>query len=362
MHIQRKKTRAITIGSINIGGGAPISVQSMTKTDTRDIAATVNQINELAHAGCQIVRVAVVNEAAARCLSDIKKQIRIPLIADIHFDYRLALMALEQGVDGLRINPGNIGGPERIKPIVKLAGRLKVPIRVGINAGSLEKDILARYGHPTPEALVESALRNLRLVEDLGFEDIKLSLKASEVTTTIEAYRLISQKTDYPLHVGVTEAGTRFSGAIKSAVGIGVLLAEGIGDTIRISLTSHPLDEVIAGYAILRSLGLYEGGVEMVSCPTCGRCQIDVIGLAQEIERRLAHIRTPLQVAVMGCAVNGPGEAKQADVGIAGGKGEALLFRRGEVVGKVKEGQLLETIVEEVEKLAQLIHEKHGQV
>jgi (E)-4-hydroxy-3-methylbut-2-enyl-diphosphate synthase len=351
MHIQRRKTKSISVGSVKVGGGAPISVQSMTKTETEDVTATVAQIRELAGAGCQIVRVAVANQEAARSLGRIKKQITIPLIADIHFDYRLALIALEQGVDGLRINPGNIGGADRIKPIVKRAKDSGVPIRIGINAGSLEKDILAKYGRPTAPALVESALRNLHLLEDLGFEDIKLSLKASEVTTTIEAYRLISRQVGYPLHVGITEAGTRFSGAIKSAVGIGILLAEGIGDTIRVSLTSQPLDEVIAGYAILRALGLHKGGVELVSCPTCGRCQLDVITLAQEVERRLAHISQPLQVAVMGCAVNGPGEAKQADVGIAGGKGEALLFRRGKVVGKVKEGQLLETIVKEVERL-----------
>jgi (E)-4-hydroxy-3-methylbut-2-enyl-diphosphate synthase len=355
MYIKRRKTRAISVGSVIVGGGAPISVQSMTKTDTEDIAATVQQINELTRAGCQIVRSAVVNEAAARCLGDIKRQINIPLIADIHFDYRLALIALDQGVDGLRINPGNIGGIERIKPIVSRAKELLVPIRIGINSGSLEKDILGKYGSPTAEALVESALRNVRLLEQLDFKDIKLSLKASQVTTTIEAYRLISQQVDYPLHVGVTEAGTRFSGAIKSAVGIWVLLAEGIGDTIRVSLTSHPLDEVIAGHAILRSLDLYGGGVEVISCPTCGRCQIDVVSLAEEVERQLTHIRTPIQIAVMGCAVNGPGEAKQADIGIAGGKGAALLFKHGEVVRKVEEKQLLRAIVQEAENLVKKI-------
>ncbi len=352
MYIERKKTRAISIGSVKVGGGASVSVQSMTKTETQDIAATVAQIRELTKAGCRIVRVAVPDEPASRALSAIKKQIDIPLIADIHFDYRLALTALEQGVDGLRINPGNIGGAERIKPIVKLAKALGVPIRVGVNSGSLEKDILAKYGQPTAPALVESALRNLRLLEGLGFYDIKLSLKASQVTTTIDAYRLISEQVDYPLHLGVTEAGTRFSGAVKSAVGIGILLAEGIGDTIRVSLTSQPLDEVIAGYAILKSLGLYEGGVEVISCPTCGRCQLDVINLAQAVERSLTHIKASLQVAVMGCAVNGPGEARLADVGIAGGKGEALLFRQGEVVGKVKAGQLLKVVIAEVEQLA----------
>jgi (E)-4-hydroxy-3-methylbut-2-enyl-diphosphate synthase len=353
MQIERKKTRIVSIGSVKVGGDAPISVQSMAKTEAHDVAATVAQISELSRAGCQIVRVAVPDVRAAQALGAIKHQIDIPLIADIHFDYRLALTAVEQGVDGLRINPGNIGGPERIKPIIQQAKERGVPIRVGVNSGSLEKDILLKYGHPTAEALVESALRNLRLLEDLGFYDIKLSLKASQVTTTIDAYRLISAQVDYPLHVGVTEAGTRFSGAIKSAVGMGVLLAEGIGDTIRVSLTSNPLDEVIAGYAILRSLGLYAGGVEVVSCPTCGRCQLDVIRLAQEVERNLTHIKSRLQVAVMGCAVNGPGEAKQADVGIAGGRGEALLFRQGDVVGKVKEGQLLTAIVAEVERLTQ---------
>ena len=353
MPIQRRPTKPIWVGDVQVGDGAPVSVQSMTKTDTQDVSATVSQIKELTSAGCQIIRVAVPNQAAASALGHINKQTSLPLIADIHFDYSLALLALEQGVDGLRINPGNIGGAERIKPIIKRAKELGVPLRVGINAGSLEKDILAKYGQPTAAALVESALRNLRLLEDLGFTDIKLSLKASAVTTTIEAYRLISQQVDYPLHVGVTEAGTRFSGAIKSAVGIGVLLAEGIGATIRVSLTSQPVDEVLAGYAILRALGLYEAGVEVISCPTCGRCELDVISLAQALEQRLAYIKTKLQVAVMGCAVNGPGEAKLADVGIAGGKAEALLFRQGEVVGKIKQDQLLDAIVREVERIAQ---------
>ncbi len=352
MNITRKKTKALYIGSVKVGGNAPVSVQSMTKTDTADTAATIGHIRQLSDAGCQIIRVAVADKTAAYSLGEIKKQIDIPLIADIHFDYRLALIALEQGVDGLRINPGNIGAADRVGSIAALAKERKIPIRVGINAGSLEKDIRAKYNRPTAEALVESALRNIRLLEKFGFCDIKVSLKASDVTTTIDAYRLISQQTDYPLHVGITEAGTKFSGAIKSAVGIGILLYEGIGDTIRVSLTSHPLDEVIAAYNILRSLGLYKGGVQVISCPTCGRCRIDVINLAQAVELSLSHIKTPLKIAVMGCAVNGPGEAKEADLGIAGGRGEALLFRQGEIIAKVPEDKLLDTLIREAEKLS----------
>jgi len=352
MKINRKSTRQIRIGNVPIGGGAPVSVQSMTKTDTRDVAATVAQILELARAGCQIIRTAVPDREAALALGPIKLQIHIPLIADIHFDYRLALTALEQGVDGLRLNPGNIGGRERVQAVAKAAKERGVPIRIGVNSGSLEKDILARYGEVNAQAMVESALRHVRLLEDANFEDIKISLKASDVTTTIEAYRLTSQKVNYPLHLGVTEAGTRFTGAIKSAVGLGVLLSEGIGDTIRVSLTSNPVDEVIAGLGILKSLGLREEGIELISCPTCGRCQINVISLAEQVERELSPIQARLRVAVMGCAVNGPGEAKEADVGIAGGKGEALLFRRGEIVGKVTEGQICAALVAEVRKIA----------
>ncbi len=351
MKINRKSTRQIRIGNVAIGGGAPVSVQSMTKTATRDEAATVAQILELERAGCQIIRCAVPDREAALALGQIKPQIHIPLIADIHFDYRLALTALEQGVDGLRLNPGNIGGKERVQTVAKAAKERGVPIRIGVNSGSLEKDILAQHGEVNAEAMVESALRHVRLLEDADFGDIKISLKASDVTTTIEAYRLISQKVNYPLHLGVTEAGTRFTGAIKSAVGLGVLLAEGIGDTIRVSLTSNPVDEVIAGLGILKSLGLREEGIELISCPTCGRCQINVITVAEQVERELSSIQAHLRVAVMGCAVNGPGEAREADVGVAGGKGEALLFRRGEIVGKVAEGQICAALVAEVRKM-----------
>ncbi len=349
----RKITRKINIGSVEIGGGAPVSVQSMTNTDTADLTATLSQIRELEQVGCQIVRVGVPDEKSARVLGQIKRQINIPLIADIHFNYRLALIALEEGVDGLRINPGNIGDGKKSQAIAKRAGQLKVPLRIGVNSGSLEKELLAKHGRPTPEALVESAFGSIRLLEEVGFTDIKLSLKASDVPTTIAAYRLISQQSDYPLHIGVTEAGTRFSGAIKSAVGLGILLADGIGDTLRVSLTSNPADEVIAGYAILKALRLYRGGVELISCPTCARCQIDVINLAEEVERRLAQIKKPVRVAVMGCAVNGPGEAAGADVGIAGGHGEGLLFRRGKIVAKIPENRLAQVLVEEVEKLIQ---------
>ena len=328
-----------------------MTVQSMTKTDSRNIAATVGQIRELEQAGCQIVRVAVPDREAAKGLGQIKPQICIPLIADIHFDYRLALIALEQGVDGLRLNPGNIGGRERVQAVAKAAKARGVPIRIGVNSGSLERDILAKYGQANAKGMAESALRHVQLLEDAGFGDIKISLKSPDAATTIEAYRLVSQKVNYPLHLGVTEAGTRFTGAIKSAVGLGILLAEGIGDTIRVSLTSNPVDEVVAGIAILKSLGLRQEGVELISCPTCGRCQIDVIPLAEQVEKALSSVHTHLRVAVMGCAVNGPGEAREADVGIAGGKGEALLFRRGEIVGKVSESQICATLVAEVRKI-----------
>lgn len=349
---QMRATRQIRIGNILIGGGAPCSVQSMCSTDTRDVAATTAQIAALAGAGCELVRCAVLDLDAAEAMGAIKSAISIPLIADIHFDYKLALKALEKGVDGLRINPGNIGEQWKVGEVVKAARERLVPIRIGVNAGSLEKELLERYGHPTAEAMVESALGHVRILEELGYDQIKISLKASDVMKTVEAYRLLSQRVDYPLHIGITEAGTTFSGTIKSSVGLGILLAEGIGDTLRVSLTGDPVDEIRVGYGILKALGLRQRGINLVSCPTCGRCQIDLVPIAEEIERRLQKVIRPLNVAVMGCVVNGPGEAREADVGIAGGKGEGLLFRHGEIVRKVPENELADALVDEVEKMA----------
>jgi (E)-4-hydroxy-3-methylbut-2-enyl-diphosphate synthase len=349
--MKRRNTRQISIGNVKIGGGAPISVQSMTNTDTRDHLSTISQIRRLESVGCEIIRVAVPDMEAAEKLGEIKKGISIPLIADIHFDYRLALKAIEEGVDGLRINPGNIGGKVKIKSVVEAAEDRKIPIRIGINSGSIEKKLLSKYGHPTPDAMVESALSNIAILESLNFHDIKVSLKASNVLDTVEAYRLISEKVGYPLHVGITEAGTSFSGTIKSSVGIGILLNEGIGDTIRVSLTADPVEEVRVGYEILKALGLRYRGINLISCPTCGRCEIDLINLANEIEGRLAHITMPLNIAVMGCVVNGPGEAKEADVGIAGGKGIGILFKKGRAVKKIKEIEFVDVFVQEVEKM-----------
>lgn len=349
--MKRRTTKQISIGNVKIGGGAPISVQSMTNTDTRDHLSTISQIRRLESIGCEIIRVAVPDMEAAEKLGEIKKGISIPLIADIHFDYRLALRAIEEGVDGLRINPGNIGGKVKIKSVVEAAKDRKIPIRIGINSGSIEKKLLSKYGHPAPDAMVESALSNIGILESLNFHDIKVSLKASNVLDTVEAYRLISEKVDYPLHVGITEAGTSFSGTIKSSVGIGILLNEGIGDTIRVSLTAHPIEEIRAGYEILKALGLRYRGINLISCPTCGRCEIDLINLANEIEGRLAHITMPLNIAVMGCVVNGPGEAKEADVGIAGGKGIGILFKKGRAVKKIKEIEFVDVFVQEVEKM-----------
>jgi (E)-4-hydroxy-3-methylbut-2-enyl-diphosphate synthase len=349
----KKTTKQIRIGSVAVGGGAPCSVQSMCSTDTRDVAATTAQIARLVAAGCELVRCAVLDMQAAEALGDIKARSAIPLIADIHFDYRLALKALEMGVDGLRINPGNIGERWKVAEVVKAASARLVPIRIGVNAGSLEKELLEKYGHPTAEAMVESALGHVAILEELGYDQIKISLKASDVMKTVEAYRLLSQRVEYPLHIGITEAGTTFSGTIKSSVGLGILLADGIGDTLRVSLTGDPVDEIRVGFGILKALGLRQRGINLVSCPTCGRCQIDLIPVAEEVERRLLKIVKPINVAVMGCVVNGPGEAREADVGIAGGKGEGLLFRHGEVVRKVPESELADALVEEVEKMAE---------
>lgn len=355
--MQRRKTRAIRVGPVQVGGNAPVSVQSMTNTDTRNVAATVAQINELAAAGCEIVRVAVPDQQAADALSRIKKQSPIPLIADIHFNYRLALRALEAGVDGLRINPGNIGGREKVAAIVEAAKKRKVPVRIGVNAGSLERDLLPKNGAPEAAALVESALRQIRLLEELGYHEIKVSVKASEVPLMIAAYRLLAEKVDYPLHIGVTEAGTVRSGVVKSAVGIGALLAEGIGDTIRVSLTGNPVEEVRVGYEILKALGLRKRGIELVSCPTCGRTEIDLARIADEVEEKLKDITVPLKVAVMGCVVNGPGEAGRADVGIAGGRGSGLLFRHGKIIRRVPEEKLVEELVREVREAARSVRE-----
>ena len=346
----RRKTTQIAVGKVKIGSNSPISIQSMTNTDTADVKATVKQIKALEKAGCELVRAAVPNMEAAEAVGKIKKSIDIPLIADIHFDYRLALKVIDKGIDGLRLNPGNIGNKERIETVVKAAKDKKIPIRIGVNAGSLEKDILERYSHPTAEAMVESALRHIRILEDLDFHEIKISLKASDVWKTIEAYRLLAKKVDYPFHIGITEAGTIFSGTVKSAAGLGILLSEGIGDTLRVSLTGDPVEEVRVGWEILKAMKLRERGVNIISCPTCGRIKLDIITLANEIEKRLSHITKPINIAVMGCVVNGPGEAVESDIGIAGGDGVGLLYIKGKPAKKVKEEDIVEAIVREVEK------------
>lgn len=349
----RKKTRQIRVGDVLIGGDAPVVVQSMTNTDTGDVDATVAQIKRLEDAGCEIVRVAVPDKEAAAALDKIKSSIKIPLIADIHFDYRLALTAIEKGVDGLRLNPGNIGDRSRIGQVVRAAKERGIPIRIGVNAGSLEEDLLKKYGHPTPEAMVESAARHINILEGLGFCDIKVSLKASNIPTTVEAYRLFSEEFDYPLHVGISEAGPLLSGTVKSAVGIGILLSEGIGDTIRVSLTADPVEEVRVAYEILKSLNLRHRGINIISCPTCGRMEIDIEHIAAEVEKRLSHITTPLNISILGCVVNGIGEGKESDVGIAGGKGSGLLFRDGKVVKKLKESELVDALIKEVDDIVQ---------
>lgn len=347
----RRKTRELRIGNVKVGGDAPVTVQSMTNTDTSDIKATVAQINALVDAGCEIVRVAVPDMQAADAVGSIKKSIQIPLIADIHFDWRLAIKCLEGGVDCLRINPGNIGDKERIRQVVKAAKERHVPIRIGVNAGSLEKDILSRYGHPTPEALVESAMRHITILEEMDFRDIKVSLKASSVPLTVKSYRLLAEKVDYPFHIGITEAGTLFSGTIKSAAGLGILLADGIGDTMRVSLTGDPVDEVRAGWEILKALELRKRGATIISCPTCGRLKFNSIAIAKEIEEKLANMKDSVKVAIMGCVVNGPGEAIEADIGIAGGDGAGMLYIKGKQTRKVKEEEIVKTVLEEVEKL-----------
>ncbi|WP_434579135.1 flavodoxin-dependent (E)-4-hydroxy-3-methylbut-2-enyl-diphosphate synthase [Thermoanaerobacterium thermosaccharolyticum] len=344
----RKKTKEVRIGNIYIGGNNPIAVQSMTNTDTKDIKKTVNQIRDLQNAGCDIVRVAVLDFEAANAIKEIKKEINIPIVADIHFNYRLAIEAIKNGADKIRINPGNIGGEDKLKLVADAAKDSGIPIRVGVNSGSLEKDILNKYGGVTAEGIVESALKSVSLLEKCGFYDIVVSLKTSNVPLTIESYKLISEKVNYPLHVGVTEAGTSCSGTIKSSIGIGTLLYMGIGDTIRVSLTGNPLEEVKVGKQILKSLGLSKGGVEIISCPTCGRTKINLIDLAKKVENATASIKEDIKIAVMGCAVNGPGEAKEADIGIAGGAGEGLIFKHGKVLKKVPEDRLFDEFMKEL--------------
>lgn len=346
-----RKTRTLKIGTVAVGGDNPVVVQSMTNTDTRNIAATTAQIRDLEKAGCELIRVAVVDEEAAAAIKKIKTNINIPLIADIHFDYRLALKSIAAGADGLRINPGNIGSKDKIAAVVKACQDRRVPIRIGVNAGSLDKRLLKKYDGVCAAAMVESALENIKILEDLDFTAIKVSLKASSVRMTIEAYQSMSRQVDYPLHLGITEAGTTERALIKSAFGIGLLLNEGIGDTIRVSLTSDPLDEVWAAYEILRMLGLRNRGVELISCPTCGRCEINLIETAKQVDKLLRHLSVPLKVAVMGCVVNGPGEAKEADVGIAGGRGTGLLFRHGEIIKKIPETELVEALMEEIKQI-----------
>ena len=348
---ERKKTRQIHIGSVAIGGGAPISVQSMTNTKTTDTEATVQQIKALTAAGCDIVRLAVPDMAAAENLGNIIKEVKVPLVADIHFDYKLALEAIRQGISGLRLNPGNIGGEEKVRAVVQEAKAHGIPIRIGVNAGSLDKKILEKHGGVTAEGLVESALQHVRILEQQGFYDTKISLKAHDVPMTLAAYRLMSEKVDYPLHLGITEAGTPNTGIIKSAVGIGSLLAEGIGDTFRISLTGDPVVEVKVANEILKALGLKEYGPTLVACPTCGRTSIDLPAIAAQVEKKLEGITEPIEVAVMGCVVNGPGEARGADVGIAGGKGEGLVFRKGEIVRKVPESELVTELFKEIDAI-----------
>ncbi len=348
----KRQTKRIWVGNVPIGGGSPIVVQSMTNTDTRDVQSTVSQIRRLEEAGCEIIRVAVPDMDAANAISKIKKAISIPIIADIHFDWRLAVKSIEEGADGIRINPGNIGGVEKLEKVVKCAKEHNVPIRVGVNSGSLERDLRKRFGGPTVEALVESALRNVALVRDMGYEQIKISIKSSDVLNTIAAYRLLAQRTDFPLHLGVTEAGGLIPGTVKSSIAVGALLMEGIGDTFRVSLTRDPVEEVRVAYEVLRALKIRQRGPEIISCPTCGRCEIDLFRLAEEVEKRCQRLSTPLKLAVMGCVVNGPGEAREADIGLAGGKGVGIIFKGEKILKKVSEGDLLEVFWKEVEKLA----------
>ncbi len=347
-----RQSRQISIGDVKIGGGAPVSVQSMTITDTRDVTSTVAQIKRLEKAGCDIVRVAVPDMDAAKALGAIRKEIRIPLVSDIHFDYKLALESIKQGVDGMRINPGNIGARYRIKAVVDACREREIPIRIGVNSGSLEKDILRKYSHPTAEALVESAMRHVRILEDLDFYDIKISVKSTDVRKMIAAYRMLAEKTEYPLHLGVTEAGTPGMGTVKSSIGIGALLAEGIGDTIRVSLTGDPVEEIVVGMNILKSLGMRNNGIELISCPGCGRLEIDLEKLVSEVEQGVSgfNLQRPVKVAILGCVVNGPGEAAEADIGIAGGRGKGMLYRDGKLIKSFREADLVGELVKEIQR------------
>ncbi|MEW5908790.1 MAG: flavodoxin-dependent (E)-4-hydroxy-3-methylbut-2-enyl-diphosphate synthase [Thermodesulfobacteriota bacterium] len=347
--IKRKQTRQISVGKVLVGGSAPISVQSMANTPTQNIPLTISQIKRLEEAGCEIVRVAVPDKTAAKAIRAIKKAISIPIIADIHFDHRLAIASAKAGADALRLNPGNIGGKTKVKEVVEVAEDYRLPIRIGINSGSLQKDIIKKYDGVTPEGMVESAMRHIEMLEDFGFHRIKISLKASDVLRTVEAYRLFSEKSDYPVHVGITEAGSLFSGITKSAIGIGMLLAEGIGDTIRVSLTRDPVEEVRVGYEILKALNIRRHGPEIVSCPTCGRCNIDLFKIVDQVENALITKSLPIKLAIMGCVVNGPGEAKEADIGIAGGDGAGILFRKGKVIKKFPQERLVDVLLNEVE-------------
>ena len=349
IEIVRKPTRRVNVGSVPIGAGAPIAVQSMTNTPTDDVAATVEQIHRLEAAGCEIIRVAVPDESAAIAISAIKKQIDIPLIADIHFDHRLAISATQNGADGLRINPGNIGNRDKVRKVVECAKKHGIPIRIGVNAGSLEKDLLKKYNGATAQAMVDSVLRHVQLVKSFDFDNIKLSIKASDVGRTLEAYRLLSGQTELPLHLGVTEAGSLYSGVVKSAIGIGMLLSEGIGDTLRVSLTRDPVEEVRVGFEILKALGIRQHGPEIISCPTCGRCGIDLFSVVEQVEKALLTRPVPIKLAIMGCVVNGPGEAREADLGIAGGHGKGILFKNGKVIRKVPQKQMVKVLLEEID-------------
>lgn len=347
----RKQKRIVNIGGVKIGGDNPVAIQSMCNTDTRDVKATVNQIHELENAGCEIIRVAVPDMVAAKAVADIKKQIHIPLVVDIHFDYRLALECMKNGADKVRINPGNIGDRDRVKQVVEMAKEREIPIRIGVNGGSLERKLLQKYGGVTADALVESAMGHVAILDELNFNNVVVSIKISDVPKMLCAYRKFNEISDIPLHIGVTESGTLKGGTVKSAVGIGALLAEGIGDTMRVSLTANPVEEIYAAYDIQKVLGMRKTGAEIVSCPTCGRTQLDLISIANEVEKRAANIDKPIKIAVMGCAVNGPGEAREADIGIAGGKGEGLIFKKGEIIKKVPQNNLVDELMKEIETL-----------
>ena len=347
----RKQKRIVNIGGVKIGGDNPVAIQSMCNTDTRDVKATVNQIHELENAGCEIIRVAVPDMVAAKAVADIKKQIHIPLVVDIHFDYRLALECMKNGADKVRINPGNIGDRDRVKQVVEMAKEREIPIRIGVNGGSLERELLQKYGGVTADALVESAMGHVAILDELNFNNVVVSIKISDVPKMLCAYRKFNEISDIPLHIGVTESGTLKGGTVKSAVGIGALLAEGIGDTMRVSLTANPVEEIYAAYDIQKVLGMRKTGAEIVSCPTCGRTQLDLISIANEVEKRAANIDKPIKIAVMGCAVNGPGEAREADIGIAGGKGEGLIFKKGEIIKKVPQDSLVDELTKEIETL-----------